>query len=94
MIVEPAAAELAVLDADLFHRRAVGAQPIGHDGLGSAIALHRALHERQSSLAIPVFRGKDLQHLAFLINGPPSIISLTVDLHEDFATGVTSIACR
>jgi hypothetical protein len=60
-IVEPAATHLASLDPDLFHCGTVGAQAVGYEGLGSAVALHRPLEEGQGSLAIPAFRGKHLE---------------------------------
>jgi hypothetical protein len=73
-VVEPTSTHLASLNADIPHRRAVGAQPIGHDGLRPA--LHRALQNRQGRPAIPAFRGKDLQHLTFVIDGTPEIVHL------------------
>ena len=40
------------------------------------------LQKLQRSLAIPAFRGKDLKHLTFVINGPPEIVRLAIDPHE------------
>src|SRR5919106_3490799 len=70
------------LDAYIFHCCRVGAQTVGHNGLRPAVALHRALQERQGCLAIPAFRGKHLQHLAFVINSPPEIVRLAIDPNE------------
>jgi hypothetical protein len=39
---------------------------------------------RQGGPAIPAFRGKHFQHLTFVIDGPPKIVHLAVDLHEHF----------
>jgi hypothetical protein len=46
------------------------------------VPLHRASQKLQCSLAIPAFRGKDLERLTFMINGPPEIVRLTIDRHE------------
>jgi len=82
-IVEPATTHLAALHAGILHRRPIGAQPVGDDGFGASVALHRALEESQRCLAVPAFCDKDLQHLAFVIDGPLDVKHFTVDLHED-----------
>jgi hypothetical protein len=47
-----------------------------------AVTLHRALQEFQRSPAIPALRRKDLKHLAFVINGTPQIMRLSIDPDE------------
>jgi hypothetical protein len=37
-----------------------------------------------SSLAIPALRDEHLEHFAFVINRPPEIMRLSVDLHKNF----------
>ena len=82
-IVEPVTTHLAALNADILHCRPIGAQPVGDDGLRLSVALHRTLEKRQGRPAIPAFRGKDLQHLTFMIHSALEIVHLAVDLHED-----------
>jgi len=83
-IVELANTHLTAPNPEILHRCGEGAQPVGDDRLGSPVALHRALKKRQRGLAVPAFRGKDLQHLALVIDGPPAIeiMHLAADSHE------------
>ena len=71
------------VDPDILHRRAIRAESVGDDGLGSAVALHRALERGERRLAIAAFYGKDLQHLALMIDSAPEIVRLAVNPHED-----------
>jgi len=45
--------------------------------------LYRTLQERKCSLAIAPFRGKDLEHFAFVIDGPPEAMHLAIDPDEN-----------
>ena len=46
--------------------------------------LSKALSDKlERSLAVPPFRRKNLEHLAFVINGPPQVVGLAIDPHED-----------
>ena len=81
-VVEPPAAFLALCHPNSIHCGAIGAKTIRHDHLWPTVTLHRALQKRMRSIAIPAFRGKDFEHLAFLIDCPPEIVRLAVDSNE------------
>ena len=81
-IVEPSASLLSTADADLFHCRGIGAKPIGHDGLGAAIFLDDALQKLQRRSLVPLRGDHGFQELAFVIDSPPEIAGLAIDLHE------------
>jgi hypothetical protein len=80
---------LAALDANILHRRAIGAQPVGDDRLGPAEALHRSLQEAKRCLTVPLFRSIDLQHLAFMIDGAVRQMRSSLSLPED--TGIQAV---
>ena len=82
-IVLPAADFPAFEVADLPHGRTIGAQPVGDDHLGTAMASHSFLQEFQGSDLVPRPAHEELQHLALVIDGPPKIMDLAVDLHEN-----------
>jgi hypothetical protein len=69
--------------ADLFHRRAVGPQPVGDDDLRAAIALHRFLDELQRRGLVTGLGDEGFQHFAFVIHRPPQVVELAIDLHVD-----------
>ena len=70
------------IDPHVFHRGTVGTKEVGHDDSWHAVALHCTLEERQRSSAIPALRGKDFEHLTFVIHGAPEVVRFTVDTHE------------
>ena len=83
-IVLPAA-DLSALEVAYFpHGCAVGAQPVGDDDFGTAMALHSFLEKFQGGGLVPRLADIELQHLALMIDGPPKIVELAVDLHENF----------
>jgi hypothetical protein len=61
------------------------------------VALHGFLEELQGASRVPRFADEELQHLALVIDGPPKIMELAVDLHENLvnlpapATEVSSL---
>jgi hypothetical protein len=69
--------------ADFPHGRAVGAQPVGNDDLRTAIASHSLLEESQGAGPIPPLADKEFQHLALVIDRPPKIMELAVDLDQN-----------
>jgi hypothetical protein len=81
-IVEPSPVYLTIHDPNDFHRGTVRAKAVGHKRRWPAITLHCALQELQRSPAIPALRGKNLEHLAFMINSPPQIVCLAVDFDK------------
>ncbi len=48
----------------------------------TARVFHRPFDKLQRCLAIPTLCGKDFEHLAFVIDGPPEVMCFTVDPHE------------
>ena len=48
----------------------------------STVALHRSFEKLQRCLAIPVFRGKNFEHLTFVVHGTPEVMRLAVDPDE------------
>src|SRR5271166_2821221 len=78
-IVEPTTDLLAIGIADLFHRRAIRAKPVGDDLPRSAICLHRALEKLQRRSLVPLRSDDRFQNLAFMVDGAPEIAKLAVD---------------
>ncbi len=50
---------------------------------GAAIFLHDALQKLQRRSLVPLRRDHRFQNLAFVIDRPPEIAELAVDLHKD-----------
>ena len=82
-IVEPTTNLLASAVADLFHRRGIGAKPVGDDAPRAAIFLHDALKKPQRRSLVPLRRDHGFQDLAFVIDSPPEIAELAVDPHKE-----------
>jgi hypothetical protein len=82
-IVGPAIRFLPVTDAKFIERCAIGPEPIRHHPLGVAVQLEHFLQELQRSFLVACLRHETLKHLAFVIDGAPEIVPLTVDLHEN-----------
>jgi hypothetical protein len=68
-------AYLTTYDTSDLHCGAVRPKSVGHQQFRPAIALHHALQDPQRGPAIPALAGKNLKHLAFLINGARRITS-------------------
>src|SRR5208337_4637856 len=69
--------------ADLSHRRGIGAKPVRDDTSRAAIFLHDALQKLQRCSLVPLRRDHRLQNLTLVIDSPPEIAELAVDLHKD-----------
>ena len=82
-IVEATPNLLAIDDADLIHRRGIGAKSVRDDAPRAAVFLHDALHKFQRRSPVPLGRDHRFQDLPFVIDRPPEIAQLAVDLHED-----------
>src|SRR5271166_851629 len=74
---------LAIDVADLAHRSGIGGKPVGDDAPRSAIFLHDALEKLQRRSLVPLRRHHGFQDLALVIDSPPEIAELAVDLHKD-----------
>ena len=74
---------MAINVANLFHRRGIGAKPVGDDAPRPTIFLHDALEKLQRRSLVPPRGDHSLQDLTFVIDGAPEIAKLAVDLHKD-----------
>src|SRR5271156_1996054 len=74
---------MAIDVANLFYRRGIGAKPVGDDAPRPAISLHDALQKLQRRSLAPLRGDHRFQNLAFVIDSPPEIAELAVDLHKD-----------
>src|SRR5271166_1800751 len=79
-IIEPMPNLLAIDVADLAHRRGIGGKPVGDDAARAAIFLHDALEKLQRRSLVPLRPDHRFQ---FVIDRPPEIAELAVDLHKD-----------
>src|SRR5271166_4504400 len=82
-IVVPTTNYLAIRVADLSHRSGIGAKPVGDDAPRPAIFFHDALQKLQRRGLVPLRRDHGFQNLALVIDSPPEIAELAVDLHKD-----------
>ena len=82
-IVEPTA-DLVPLggNADIVRRRRIGPKAIGDDRPRSAVFLHDALQKLERCGLVPLRRDHCFQNLTFVIDRPPQVAELAVDLHE------------
>lgn len=80
-IVGPPAHRAVITAAHVLWNGTVGPRPIRHDRLGPPMSLHRFLQEFEGCIAIARPSDVALQYLALVINIPPKIVHLTVDLH-------------
>ena len=46
--------------------------------------LHGFLEEFQRGLLVPCLRHEAFQHLALVVDGPPQVMPLAIDFHENF----------
>ena len=63
---------------------AIGTQFVRHNHFWPAVALHCFFEEFQCCVAVSALGYITFKHLTFVINGPPEVMRLSVDLHEDF----------
>jgi len=91
-IVGPATGFLLVADAKLTQRRAIGSQTIRHELISGAVPLQCFLEEFQCCFLISRFGHEALENLAFMIDRPPKVVLLAVDLHKDFVQVPTPVA--
>src|SRR6056297_880336 len=82
-VVRPASGFLPIRRTQVLQRRAVGAQLVCHENLYATVLIHRFSEEFQSRLLVPGLRDEALQDLALVIDSPPKVMPLPVDLHED-----------
>ncbi len=80
-VVGPAADLLFFLVAQVFHRRAVGSKAVSRDCFRQAMPLQRVLHKVQCSVFIAGPGDIAFQDFALLIDRPPEINHLAIELH-------------
>src|SRR6056297_3130093 len=81
-VVYPAARLLSALGTNLPKRGAIKPQFVGDDALRIPVLAHCLTEEFQGGLPVAGFRDEALQHLSLVIDGPPEVVLLTVNLHE------------
>ena len=79
-IIQPAAHLPAVQISQIPHRRWIGFQAIGNDRLGLSMTFQRLLQECQGRSFIPLSGDVALEDLALMINRPPQVMPLAVDV--------------
>src|SRR5271157_2561340 len=82
-IVEATTNLVAIDVADLAHRSGIGGKPVGDDAPRPAIFHHDPLQKLQRRGLVPLRGDHCFQNLAFVIDSPPEIAELAVDLHKD-----------
>jgi len=58
----------------------VRAKPVAYDGLGAAVFLQDALRKLRCGGLVPLRGDHGLQSFAFVIDGPPEMAELVIDL--------------
>ena len=81
-VVLPSPHLAAALIAKIAHRSRIGPKPVGHDFLRLTMSFQRFAQELQSCLFVPLFRDIAFKNLSFVIDRPPQIMRLAVDLHK------------
>lgn len=82
-VVEPLADDLTSGVTNLSHGSTVGAKAICDDRLGASVSFHRPLQECHCRLPIAFSCHEHLQDFAFVIDGAPEIVQITIDANED-----------
>jgi hypothetical protein len=82
-IVQPSSHFTPIFDAHFARRRLVRFEPIGDDLKRITMMLQGFLEEPQSRRFISFLGDIALEHLTLVIDGPPEVVSLAVDLHEN-----------
>lgn len=82
-IVPPAAGFLPITDAELLEHSAIGTEVIRHQLIGATITFQRFLEDFQRSFLVARLRHEAFKHLSRVLDGPPKIVLLPVDLYED-----------
>jgi hypothetical protein len=76
-LLEPAPHLAIVAATEFLQGPTVGSKPVGQDGLGPTMPLHRFLQELQSCLAIAGLGGDALPRLALMIDRPREGVCVT-----------------
>ena len=82
--VQPPASPLPVDRAKIPQGSTIGSQFVRHDDCRASMLARRFSEEFQGSPLVSSLGDEALQHLALVIDSPPKIVSLAVDLHEEF----------
>ncbi len=77
-IVEPATRLLPVRHTEVFHGGTIRAKPVRHEDIHTAMFLHCFPWEFDRGLLVARLGDEAFQHLAFMIDGPPEVVPLTV----------------
>ena len=82
-VVEPTAACLQIIAADLPKCGLIGRETIGNQNFWPPISAHQFSKHFQWSTFVSSLRDDALKNLAFVIDCTPQVVAITVDLHED-----------
>ncbi len=82
-VVEPPARALFFERSHFSQRRLIGCEAICDDLFGTAVPLHQFPEEFQCCGFVSALRDDSFEHLSFVINGTPKVVSLTIHLHKN-----------
>ncbi len=82
-VVEPPARRLFFGGAKLSKSGSIGGEAIGDDLFRLSMALHEFPEEFQRGPLVSSFCDHRLQDFSFVVHGPPEVVPLAVDLHEE-----------
>lgn len=78
--------------ADFTQRRTIGPELVGRAHFRVDALAHCFSKEFQRRLLVSHLRHEAFQYLAFMIHGPPQVVPLAVDLHENLVQVPTPAA--
>ncbi len=82
-VIEPPTRLLLFQRAQFCERSLVGSEAICDDLFGTAVPLHQFLEGFQCCSFVSSLRDDSLEHLPFVTNGPPEVVSLAIHLHKN-----------
>jgi len=83
-VVPPATGLLTICLANHLHRSTVRSEIIRRYDFRVAVSFHQFPQEIQRCFAIATLGDMAFQYLTFVIYGPPKIVSIPVDFHDNF----------
>lgn len=78
----PSGPSPARVRTDLLQRGAAGPQPIRHHRVRLPVPAHSFPEEFRGRLLVPRLRHEAFQHLTFVVDDPPEMVPLAIDLHK------------
>ena len=84
-VVQPTTTNLLLCVADDLHRSTIWPQSIGHYFIRPTVPSHCFSQEFQGGFLVSGLCDKAFKHLTFVVDSPPKVKPLAVDLHEHLA---------